>query len=491
MSSPDQNSEEISESSDYLSMTSNFDELTALSNLDSQIPVRLREWSAQDFSNIYVRFRPHLQKHARKFLSNPSIAEEVVQDAFLYLMTALPDLDSEVGVLRFLKWKTRLLCLDVIRAQGGNPIRNAEPLEESTAALDQDLSESLERADDAAIVRLALAQLSPRHREAIVATVFEEKTSQQAAKDMGLSENAFRQLLLRARRSFKTVFVGEAEAANMSVSEALNLAAKRHRMRLISGTTLVGLLIVALALPAAQKIPTGYMSISGLQAEEIEIRQVPNELAPTPTPTSKGGDAFKSVSEPPLSISNPDAIELDDSDATTANIEQAEPLSPVMVSEEISQASLQSALEAALLSDLRESPLYLDSSSVLNPSQEGSGPELRVAVSSDIQLVADLRGCENAQALSLCKVYLEDSRNGKTLVWLSTNFAYAHVAETPDQKIYEVVATDFLVGDFGGEYGNVAVSQVSVSEASLLRFRLSLDDLGFKVSEIEFIQTRT
>jgi len=340
-------------------------------------------------------------------------------------------------------------------------------------------------------VRLALAQLSPRHREAIVATVFEEKTSQQAAKDMGLSENAFRQLLLRARRSFKTVFVGEAEAANMSVSEALNLAAKRHRMRLISGTTLVGLLIVALALPAAQKIPTGYMSISGLQAEEIEIRQVPNELAPTPTPTSKGGDAFKSVSEPPLSISNPDAIELDDSDATTANIEQAEPLSPVMVSEEISQASLQSALEAALLSDLRESPLYLDSSSVLNPSQEGSGPELRVAVSSDIQLVADLRGCENAQALSLCKVYLEDSRNGKTLVWLSTNFAYAHVAETPDQKIYEVVATDFLVGDFGGEYGNVAVSQVSVSEASLLRFRLSLDDLGFKVSEIEFIQTRT
>jgi RNA polymerase sigma-70 factor (ECF subfamily) len=64
-------------------------------------PVKLAEWSAQDFSSIYLRFRPHLERHARRFLNNPSQVDEVVQDAFLYLMVSLPELDSEIGVLRY------------------------------------------------------------------------------------------------------------------------------------------------------------------------------------------------------------------------------------------------------------------------------------------------------------------------------------------------------------------------------------------------------
>ena len=73
---------------------------------DPMTPAVLKEWSAKDFASIYVRFRPHLERHAKRFLNNSSQVEEVVQDAFLYLMTTLPELDSELGVLRFLKWKT-------------------------------------------------------------------------------------------------------------------------------------------------------------------------------------------------------------------------------------------------------------------------------------------------------------------------------------------------------------------------------------------------
>ena len=66
---------------------------------DENVDGNLTKWSAQDFASIYVRFRPHLERHARRYLSSPVQAEEVVQDAFLYLMTALPELDSELGVL--------------------------------------------------------------------------------------------------------------------------------------------------------------------------------------------------------------------------------------------------------------------------------------------------------------------------------------------------------------------------------------------------------
>ena len=193
---------------------------------DTLTPAVLKDWTAADFASIYVRFRPHLERHARRFLVNPSQVEEVVQDAFLYLMTTLPELDSELGVLKFLKWKVRLLCLDVIRI---NSRASFAPLEDQPemAASSPELSQSLERADDAAIVALALAKLQPRHREVLIASIYEEKSTDVVAAQMGLSENATRQLLFRARSAFKKALIGEADTAGLSVGQILSLAARK------------------------------------------------------------------------------------------------------------------------------------------------------------------------------------------------------------------------------------------------------------------------
>jgi RNA polymerase sigma-70 factor (ECF subfamily) len=159
-------------------------------------------------------------------LVNPSQVEEVVQDAFLYLMTTLPELDSELGVLKFLKWKVRLLCLDVIRI---NSRASFAPIDEQPemAAQTPEMSQSMERADDAAIVALALAKLQPRHREVLIASIYEEKATDVVAAQMGLSENATRQLLFRARSSFKKALIGEADTAGLSVGQILSLAARK------------------------------------------------------------------------------------------------------------------------------------------------------------------------------------------------------------------------------------------------------------------------
>jgi len=151
------------------------DERFALHLSEDLEPVALKDWTAKDFANIYVRFRPHLERHAKKYLSNPSQVDEVVQDAFLYLMTSLPELDSELGVLRFLKWKTKMLALDVIRAGARAPIQvDSEVLERSAGVDNRDLTDVFERADDAAIVNLAFSKLSTRHREALGVAVYEE-----------------------------------------------------------------------------------------------------------------------------------------------------------------------------------------------------------------------------------------------------------------------------------------------------------------------------
>ncbi|MDA8796037.1 sigma-70 family RNA polymerase sigma factor, partial [Aquiluna sp.] len=232
----------------------------SLGELDSKQAVTLKNWSAQDFANIYVRFRPHLISHARKFLREETQAEEVVQDAFLYLMTALPELDSELGVLKFLKWKTKMICIDLIRASSRIQVE-AVPDDLPAGFLQEDLSSDLERAEDAAIVVSALASLSPRHREALISSIYLEQSYGETAKRMGLSENAFRQLLYRAKKTFRFALVGRANVEGKSVAQIISLAVRKassgHVYRASSVALLVcGLLLGLTYLPAVAPVTT-------------------------------------------------------------------------------------------------------------------------------------------------------------------------------------------------------------------------------------------
>jgi len=212
----------------------------------------LKDWSAQDFANIYTRFRPHLERHARRFLRSQHQVDEVVQDAFLYLMVTLPELDSEIGVLRFLKWKVRLLCLDVIRASGRAIINNIDEIAEP-ASKDDEVGSEMEHIEDAAIVRLALSKLNSRHREVLLASMYEEKSTREIAAQVGLSENATLQLIFRARAAFKKALLGsDVDTAGMSVSAILSVAARKaaQEAKKVGAQAMVFVLFMLLAIGA-------------------------------------------------------------------------------------------------------------------------------------------------------------------------------------------------------------------------------------------------
>jgi RNA polymerase sigma factor (sigma-70 family) len=257
-------------------------------------PVKLAEWSAQDFSSIYLRFRPHLERHARRFLRNPSQVDEVVQDAFLYLMVSLPELDSEIGVLRFLKWKTRLLALDVIRASGRAYINSIDDVAEPESN-DPHVSTNLEQQDDAAVVRLALSKLNPRHREVLIASMYEEKSTEEIASQVGLSENATRQLIFRARAAFKKALIGDVDTTGMSAAAILSVAARKAASEGkkvgAAALTLIALVVMSLTVfPGLNRATTDQMaeapvnpgsSESPSQASD-EVSGTEAEVTPTP-----------------------------------------------------------------------------------------------------------------------------------------------------------------------------------------------------------------
>ncbi len=259
-------------------------------------PVKLAEWSAQDFSSIYLRFRPHLERHARRFLNNPSQVDEVVQDAFLYLMVSLPELDSEIGVLRFLKWKTRLLALDVIRASGRAYINSIDDVQEP-ASEDPEVSSALEQQDDAAVVRLALSKLNPRHREVLIASMYEEKTTEQIAAQVGLSENATRQLIFRARAAFKKALIGDIDTTGMSAAAILSVAARKAASE--------GKKVGAAALTLIALVVMSFTAFPGLTRPPVD------QMAEAPASSEVSPDASGQTDEASQAGQNGEEIELD------------------------------------------------------------------------------------------------------------------------------------------------------------------------------------
>jgi RNA polymerase sigma factor (sigma-70 family) len=193
----------------------------------SDLPLNVRQWSGEDFAHVYVRFRPALTSHARRWLQDPTDVDEVVQEAFLFLFLSMPELDSEIGVLRFLKWKTRLLCLDLIRARSRRALVG---IDDATAAGLTDVSpaasEQVELAEDAAIVRAAMARLSPRHRQALLMAEFEEKSAKEIGEALDLEENAARQLLHRARKALRVALLGQLPADTNS-TEIFSVVVRR------------------------------------------------------------------------------------------------------------------------------------------------------------------------------------------------------------------------------------------------------------------------
>ncbi len=312
-------------------------------------PVKLAEWSAQDFSSIYTRFRPHLERHARRFLNNQGQVDEVVQDAFLYLMVSLPELDSEIGVLRFLKWKTRLLCLDVIRASGKAYLASIDDVAEP-ASTDPEISSYLEQQDDAAVLRLALSKLNPRHREVLLASIYEEKTTDEIAAQVGLSENATRQLIFRARSAFKKALLGDdVNTSGMSAAAILSVAARKaaHDAKKVGAQAMVFALFLMLAVGA-------FIQVGGRGTQEQNLAEVE-----TPSVTSPDATGNNAQSAAPAESSTP-------IDPTTEPITQPVPVIETVISLPRATAAPSHSASPSASPSVSESPALADEAGILD-----------------------------------------------------------------------------------------------------------------------------
>jgi len=460
---------------------------------DTLTPAVLKDWTAADFASIYVRFRPHLERHARRFLVNPSQVEEVVQDAFLYLMTTLPELDSELGVLKFLKWKTRLLSLDVIRA---NSRVSFAPLDDhpDIVAKGEEMSADLERADDAAIVAMALAKLQPRHREAIIATLYEEKSAELVASQMGLNENAFRQLLFRARSSFKKALVGEAETQGKSISEILSIAARKAAAESGKYISAAGAFLLVLA------VSIGILPNLSQPAQEQIALPVPTQSSqPQQTDSASGSQDSAPASEPLVSevpAESPAALAATDSAAQSVDVDQPGVVSATTVSVVVAEPANQDLLEADPEREILEA-FFLD---VLDNDAVAG-----LAKTSDSRVLsqgASLVTLSNGSGLRASIAYDLGTERGvqhASFTLEVDGFEFAAVPKlwhaekktlTDGTTLLSYVATDLLVGDINGNFRYIVMDETLVSTGAV-RMEIRLDQSGNVIASSLSLTPRT
>ena len=166
-------------------------------------------WSVAQLGAFYTEHSFELKTHANRILKDQTRADEVVQDAFIKVMLAAPELESAEHALGYLHRTIENLCIDVFRAEGRRP--NLVVLDEATAEIEAnwqdagDHSQGLSAAEDAAIIRQALALLSPAERTALVMWEMDGRSTAEIAAELGIKESSVRHTVSRARTSLRNV----------------------------------------------------------------------------------------------------------------------------------------------------------------------------------------------------------------------------------------------------------------------------------------------
>jgi RNA polymerase sigma factor (sigma-70 family) len=170
------------------------------------------DWSIAQLSAIYTEHRTQLVSQARRITKNEAEANEIVQEAFLKFMLAAPDLDSADRAIAYLRTSVNNLALNVIRARGARPNLVAidadttqERLNEIASENHVDLDTTITAAEDAAIIREALARLTSDQRTALVMWEMEGRTTEEIATALNTTPANVRHILVRARKSMVRV----------------------------------------------------------------------------------------------------------------------------------------------------------------------------------------------------------------------------------------------------------------------------------------------
>ena len=249
----------------------------------STTPGSTADWSISQLSAIYKEHRTQLVSQARRITRDEAEANEIVQEAFLKFMLASPELDTADRAIAYLRTSVTNLSLNVIRARGARPNLVAidadttqERLNEIASENHVDLDITITAAEDAAIIREALARLTSDQRTALVMWEMEGRTTDEIAAALKTSPANVRHILVRARKSMVRVLEEWVvdDATGLTALNALSTTYKKAaELAQKSSKVALSLLLVITAF-------LGFNSMTGNEGSVLSVTPSITSVAP-------------------------------------------------------------------------------------------------------------------------------------------------------------------------------------------------------------------
>ncbi len=243
-------------------------------------------WTVGDLGSFYAEHRSELHAHASRVLKDSVKAQEITQDALIKFMLAAPELESAEHALAYLHRTIENLCIDFFRAEGRRP--NLVVLDDATAEIEAqwqdngDHSAAMSQAEDAAILRQALALLSPAERAALVMWEIEGRSTNEIAAELGIKESAVRHTVSRARASLRTVLATLVinEETGLTALDALSTTYKKAaELAQKSSKAALSLLLIITAF-------FGFNSMKGSPASIVATTTAPTTTSQSADPSA-------------------------------------------------------------------------------------------------------------------------------------------------------------------------------------------------------------
>ena len=266
-------------------------------------------WSVADFGAFYTEHSSELRAHAARILNDTQRAEEVVQDALIKFMLAAPELESADHALGYLHRTIENLCVDIFRLEGRRPnlvlLDDAQAEVESTWVDAGDHSEVIAQADDAAIIRQALAMLSPAERTALVMWEMDGRSTEEIAAELNIKESAVRHTISRARASMRRVLTEIVidEERGLTALDMLSTTYKR------AGEFAKKSSRVALSLVLVLAAFLGFNSLTGNEGNNGSDSRVVAEGPANPATSALGNNDSNSENNSATATPSPSASE--------------------------------------------------------------------------------------------------------------------------------------------------------------------------------------
>ena len=256
----------------------------------------LKVWTVAELGAFYTEHRSELVSHASRILKDSARAEEVIQDALIKVMLAAPELESTDHALGYMHRTIENLCIDIFRMEGRRP--NLVLLDDNSAELEstwvdnKDHVDVIAAADDAAIVRQALAMLSPAERAALVMWEMEGRSTKEIAAELGIKESAVRHTVSRARASLRKVMselIVDKERGLTALDMLSTTYKKAAQIAKKSSKAALSLILVFFAFLGFNAMPTD-SGVPNILAEEVVSSKQVTESVEVVAPTTQVSD---------------------------------------------------------------------------------------------------------------------------------------------------------------------------------------------------------